>query len=484
MVCPHCNATMRPDQVFCEKCGKEKLLVPLYEAEIEDSVAETMQDVVSEIDPDASSKEENKAQDSKETSNANTNDNIPSKTKEHHLFVLVGSIFGILALIAAFVVFFVVYTSNSYEYQYEKAMQAYRNKEYKETLNRINTCFALEPESYDVYLLQLHTYQQLGQFKKAHNIANYIYSKYPDNAECCQLLLDDLIAAEDYEQIDKFLKECTIESIVNKNIEYVAFSPEFDYKEGTYDAALTIKLYARGSGDIFYTLDGTTPDKYSERFTGPIKLISGDYEINAIYINTYGIKSKVTTQTYNIESGLSVVPLVSAPSGIYSEPQIISVMAPSDEYIIYYTTDGSDPSYDSNIYSVPIAMPLGKSEFRFMMIDEEGIESDIVTVSYDCQIDATYPVDNANASLMQTLIAKGVIADAQGLVIGTTDHKNYVCNSAVTVNDAVYYVFQEYLVKENSSKTRTGTNYAFQVNDGSVAKVSIDEKGNVTLFDF
>ena len=52
MKCPHCGSDMKPEQVFCEHCGKERLLVPVFEPEIEDSVAESMSTIVQELSPE------------------------------------------------------------------------------------------------------------------------------------------------------------------------------------------------------------------------------------------------------------------------------------------------------------------------------------------------------------------------------------------------------------------------------------------------
>ena len=63
-----------------------------------------------------------------------------------------------------------------------------------------------------------------------------------------------------------------------------------------------------------------------------------------------------------------MVPDVSVESGSYQIPQMICVDVPDDEYIVYYTTDGSTPNLDSNIYTDAFPMPLGNSIFKFLMI--------------------------------------------------------------------------------------------------------------------
>ena len=54
MKCPHCGAPMTDEQVFCENCGKERQLVPVYEAEID----ETLKDAISGIAVDLANTQE------------------------------------------------------------------------------------------------------------------------------------------------------------------------------------------------------------------------------------------------------------------------------------------------------------------------------------------------------------------------------------------------------------------------------------------
>ena len=77
-------------------------------------------------------------------------------------------------------------------------------------------------------------------------------------------------------------------------------------EEGEYDESISVKLLEIGNGSIFYTLDGSDVSEYSTRYEGPIKLESGEYIINAIYINTYGLVSKAVTRTYIINKSMDL----------------------------------------------------------------------------------------------------------------------------------------------------------------------------------
>jgi hypothetical protein len=213
-------------------------------------------------------------------------------------------------------------------------------------------------------------------------------------------------------------------------------------------------------------------------------LISGDYTVSAVYVNDYGISSETVTKNYTINSNIEMLPQVSADSGNYEIPVIISVSAPDEKYVIYYTTNGSQPTLDSNIYSVPFAMPLGHSEYRFFMVDEDGNESEIVSRTYDCNPIVNYTVEQACLILKQNLIAKGEILDINGAMAETDDRKEYVCDSVVASEDIVYYMIYEYIQSPSGTMMRTGNAYAVSVLDGEIRKASISGSGYLTLSEF
>lgn len=49
MKCPHCGAPMKEDQIFCEKCGKERLLVPVYDAEVDAKLESTISSIADDL---------------------------------------------------------------------------------------------------------------------------------------------------------------------------------------------------------------------------------------------------------------------------------------------------------------------------------------------------------------------------------------------------------------------------------------------------
>lgn len=481
MKCPHCGSDMQPDQVFCEKCGKERLLVPVFEPEIEDSVAESMSTIIRDLSPDEEKQDIHEA-------DAGHEEEIKQKPKEKHeskqINFLVTAVILLIIVISVFSLVFYVYTENSYEYQYQKAEDAYQEGLLDEAMEYSDRCLELEPSSVDTRMLKIQIYQQRGLTDTVIEKTLSLLEMDDDNQQAYEILIPIYIEREQYQKLNELLQKCPVSSVVDKYMEYMALPPEFGTEEGSYDAAVSLKLIAQGTGNIYYTLDGTEPGKYSDRYTSPIKLISGDYTVSAVYVNDYGISSETVTKNYTINSNIEMLPQVSADSGNYEIPVIISVSAPDEKYVIYYTTNGSQPTLDSNIYSVPFAMPLGHSEYRFFMVDEDGNESEIVSRTYDCNPIVNYTVEQACLILKQNLIAKGEILDINGAMAETDDRKEYVCDSVVASEDIVYYMIYEYIQSPSGTMMRTGNAYAVSVLDGEIRKASISGSGYLTLSEF
>lgn len=479
MKCPHCGSYMQQDQVFCENCGKERLLVPVFEPEIEDSVAESMSTIVQELSPEEQSNNDAADQGVLEE----TNDK-----QRHHGFrqvnFLVTSVIALIIFISVFSIIFYIYTENSYDYQYQRAEEAYQSGEYNEALSLVDRCLELNPDSNDARLLKIFIYQQQGLTDTVVERTIALIARDPDNRQAYDILIPIYIERGQYQELSLLLGACPIQSVVEKYADYLALAPEFGTEEGEYTTSVSLKLIAAGTGNIYYTLDGTVPSKYSDRYTAPVKLISGDYEVSAVYINNYGVASEVVTKEYRIINDIDLLPEISADSGEYTVPVTISVSVPEQEYIVYYTTDGTRPTLDCNIYSSPFMMPLGHSEYRFLMVDADGNESEIVSRSYDCNPVTNYTTDQACVILKQNLIARGEILDINGTMAGSEDKKEYVCDSAMEADGVVYYVIYEYLRNPSGTMIRSGNIYAFSVLDGQIRKASISETGKISFSEF
>ncbi len=111
---------------------------------------------------------------------------------------------------------------------------------------------------------------------------------------------------------------------------------------------------------IYYTLDGTTPTANSERYWGPV-LIPSACALKAMAINpANGARSAVATYNYRVQASAPTA-VVYPSSGTTvrkgSTIGLTTATSASPDIKIWYTTDGSQPTTSSTLYTGTIAVP-------------------------------------------------------------------------------------------------------------------------------
>ena len=485
MKCPHCGSEMKNEQVFCEVCGKERLLVPVFEPEIEETVEQSMSDIVKEIDPDAANSdtaEEDKLNNT--DSNTDASDNKKNSRLSGGSFWISVLVMVLIAICAFSIIFFTFY-QNSFEYQMDRAWEAFNNKKYEEAIKFADSAIAIDEESLEPRLLKISVYEVLGETDTVIERCLAFLKRDPENEQIYRKLISIYIENEQYVALNSLLMDCPISSLVEEYREFTSFPPEFDMEEGEYDESISVKLLEIGNGSIFYTLDGSDVSEYSTRYEGPIKLESGEYIINAIYINTYGLVSKAVTRTYIIDKSMDLDLQIEPDSGEYETPELIKVDIPDENYTVYYNIGKKDPTLDSPTYTKPIFMPLGDNEIRFMMTDENGNQSDVVTRNYKLNIKSDYSKEDAIQQVTLNMVMRGEILDGNGTMIGTTDVKEYHYDGVAADDEGrAFYLVSEFIKSEGSGAIRTGNTFAFSVTDGLIYKAKISDDSELSIEGF
>ena len=170
---------------------------------------------------------------------------------------------------------------------------------------------------------------------------------------------------------------------------------------GMYNTTQNVTLITVDPGcnsTTYYTLDGSDPKVNGIVYLNPITInttttlryIAGDPEGNwgPQYTQTYIIDTTPPTVTTNVKGG------------VYNTTQTVNLTA-ADDYdpnpVIYYTTDGSNPTISSEIYTDPITLQINLTtrtiiDLKFMAVDLVGNNGEIKTESYVL----TLPVVNIN----------------------------------------------------------------------------------------
>jgi len=140
-------------------------------------------------------------------------------------------------------------------------------------------------------------------------------------------------------------------------------SPQFSPSTGTFNTDQLVSIYdATPGATIYYTTDGTTPGTSSAIYSAPIPVVGNGTmaTITAIAAKAGMTTSAMAQSTISIVYGGAInlgpaaTPTFSPAGGTYTRNQSVSLSCATAGASIYYTTDGTDPTWASTPYPGPI----------------------------------------------------------------------------------------------------------------------------------
>lgn len=531
MKCPHCGALMKDEQVFCESCGKERQLVPVFDAQIDATLQSTISGIVddlantkeikpalvrSELEKQTKTQQLNNAlqesathTDTAKSESENENKSIrgdrstetvnPDKKKKEYRrrdtetkvktgktgFVLsvVGGIFAVVILIIAIVVATTQYNNNSYEYQLQKAEEMYAASDYEQMLIFAKKASELAENSSDAKMMMARAYEGLGNARSKKQILQILLEADPAYVSAYDLLIPMLQEENAYEQIGQLLLKCSEQSVLDKYVEFSIEPPYFSEESGTFDdvSSLSVKLLASGSGEIFYTRNGSDPVSHGREYMTPIILSQGHHELKAVYRNQYGVYSEVVSASFDVQGSEMDQPLLSLESGVYDSPQYVTILNADELDAVYYTTDGSEPDTNSLLYTKPIPIPLGESHFIFVAYEEDMQMSEYTYADYTLSLDLSISGQQAANILVQAQIAAGVLTGHDGSLPDMEGRKSYEVCSVISENEMLYYLLAESYTSPDGDIQKTGNMFAVSVVTGESFTAVQNEMGTFDL---
>jgi urease beta subunit len=127
-------------------------------------------------------------------------------------------------------------------------------------------------------------------------------------------------------------------------------TPSISPAGGRYPSSQTVKLMDSTPGaTIYYTTDDSTPTTQSAPYPGPF-VVSASETVKAIAAESGYFNSTVASATFSIGEPVST-PSILPGAGFYAAPQSVTITDLTSGAIIYYTTDGTLPTTQSNRYS-------------------------------------------------------------------------------------------------------------------------------------
>ena len=132
-----------------------------------------------------------------------------------------------------------------------------------------------------------------------------------------------------------------------------ATKPTFSETAGIYYSNFNVTLSSPTTGsEIRYTTDGSMPTTNSTLYTAPLE-INQSTNLKARTFKTNWNPSPADSAYYEMK--VTAVSFAPAP-GYFSVPQNVVMSTPTPGAVIYYTTNGSDPTSSSSQYTTPVTL--------------------------------------------------------------------------------------------------------------------------------
>src|SRR5690606_11411281 len=158
--------------------------------------------------------------------------------------------------------------------------------------------------------------------------------------------------------------------------------------------------------------------------------------ISSLTTDLYMILTQTHGETDTIPPTVTAIP----PGGTYFSEQSV-VLASDEPAIIYYTTDGSEPTTSSSVYSAPITIS-ENTVLKFFGVDSSGNPSPVMTETYIITT-MSFPITH----MSDTTATYGLATNS-----GTPSHVEFVSPTSQLVGKSI----DQITVKLRKTGTPTG----------------------------
>lgn len=168
---------------------------------------------------------------------------------------------------------------------------------------------------------------------------------------------------------------------------------------GNFSGSTNVTISCSTSGaSVYYTLDGSTPSatngtKYSSPFT-----VTSTVTVKAVALKQGAYSSAVVTQKFTNTAAVET-PVLSVPEGDFWNTITVFAFSDTKDAKIYYTTNGSEPTTSSTLYTDNGIKINGTTTLK-VVATKSGLEnSQVVSAKYTKQTTETYTEDKSGVML-------------------------------------------------------------------------------------
>lgn len=193
--------------------------------------------------------------------------------------------------------------------------------------------------------------------------------------------------------------------------------PEASVADGyRFTDEVEVYLANRTSDNIYYTTDGTEPSTDSNLYTDPITL-TDTTTIKAVSI-ARDVESEVATFNYIKDENVLQDVKADKKPGRYNSPFEVGLSTEEDARI-YYTTDGSEPTEESDTYNNSIN--IDQSTILKAVAFKDGKQSNVSTFDYQLSKKPDKPTFSIEEEAHSEAIAVEIIGSQAGDIYYTTN---------------------------------------------------------------
>ena len=215
--------------------------------------------------------------------------------------------------------------------------------------------------------------------------------------------------------------------------------------DNTFYFNATVTMTAGNEAAIYYTTDGTTPTDASTLYTAPFQ-VTATTTVKAVAVKPYWQTSDVTTLDVTITAPTVATPVFTPVAGTYADSVTVSLSCETAGAAIRYTTDGTEPTSASALYSAPMTLTT-TTTVKAKAFKADWFDSETATAVYNVVYD---PVMTVNA----TALAFSSTQLTQTFTVGGAHLGNPI---TLTVDNTHFTVSPATITNPNSNTTVTVT---------------------------